>query len=81
LYNNLGWLYTEKKRFKEAEKVYLKAVQLNPKYANAYYNLGLLYDLHLKDDLGAIECFERYVELKGERTASVKKRLAEIRQR
>jgi tetratricopeptide (TPR) repeat protein len=81
LYNNLGWLYTEKKKFKEAEKAYLKAVNLNPNYANAYYNLGLLYDLHLKDELGAIECFEKYVELKGERTASVKKRLAEIRQK
>ena len=81
LYNNLGWLYTEKKKFKEAEKAYLEAIKLDPKYANAYYNLGLLYDLHLKDELGAIECFERYVELKGERSSAVKKRLAEIRQR
>jgi tetratricopeptide (TPR) repeat protein len=81
LYNNLGWLYTEKKKFKEAERAYLKAIKLNPNYANAYYNLGLLYDRHLKDELGAIECFERYVELKGEETAFVQKRLAEIRKR
>ncbi len=81
LYNNLGWLYIEKKKFKEAEKTYLKAIKLNPDYANAYYNLGLLYDLHLKDELGAIECFEKYIELKGERAAYVQKRLAEIKQR
>ncbi|HHT9118972.1 MAG TPA: tetratricopeptide repeat protein [Candidatus Hypogeohydataceae bacterium YC41] len=81
LYNNLGWLYTMKGEFKEAEKVYLKAIKLNPNYANAYYNLGLLYDLHLKDEMGAIECFEKYIELKGERSDSVQKRLAEIKQR
>lgn len=81
LYNNLGWLYIQKGKFREAEKSYLKAMELNPNYANAYYNLGLLYDLHLKDELGAIESFEKYIELKGEKDSYVQKRLTEIRQR
>ncbi len=81
VYNNLGWLYTEKGKHKEAETSYLKAIKLDPNHTNAYYNLGLLYDLHLGDELGAIECFEKYIALKGERAALVEKRLAEIRQR
>lgn len=80
-YNNLGWLYIQQKQYKEAEKAYLRAIKLEPSYANAYYNLGLLYDEHLNDDMGAIECFERYIALKGERATHVEKRLAEIRQR
>lgn len=79
--NNLGWLYTQKGRYKEAENTYLKALKIDPNYANAYYNLGLLYDKHLKDEIGAIECFERYIALKGDRSAFVQKRLTEIRER
>lgn len=80
-YNNLGWLYTQKGRYNEAELAYLRAVKADPDYANAYYNLGLLYDLHLNDELGAIEAFEKYVELGGEKSNSVRKRLQDIRER
>lgn len=80
-YNNLGWLYTQSTRYNEAELAYLRAIKADPNYANAYYNLGLLYDLHLNDELGAIETFEKYLELKGERSNWVRKKLKEIRER
>ncbi|HHT9117137.1 MAG TPA: tetratricopeptide repeat protein [Candidatus Hypogeohydataceae bacterium YC38] len=81
VYNNLGWLYTQQKKYREAETAYLKAVKTDPSYANAYYNLGLLYDKYLRDELAAVDCFEKYIDLKGERTAYVQKRLAEIREK
>ncbi|MCQ4575509.1 MAG: tetratricopeptide repeat protein [Candidatus Brocadiales bacterium] len=80
-HNNLGWLYTQKNRFNEAELAYLRAIKADPGYANAYYNLGLLYDLYLEDEIGAIEAFEKYIELKGQKSDSVRKRLREIRER
>lgn len=80
-YNNLGWLYTQNNRYKEAELAYLRAVKVDSEYANAYYNLGLLYDLYLNDELAAIEAFERYIELGGEHSDWVRRRLKEIRER
>ncbi|MFQ5956916.1 MAG: tetratricopeptide repeat protein [Candidatus Brocadiales bacterium] len=80
-YNNLGWLYTKNTRYNEAELAYLRAIKADPEYANAYYNLGLLYDLHLDDELGAIEAFENYIELNGERSNWARKRVEEIRER
>ncbi|MEE9584489.1 MAG: tetratricopeptide repeat protein [Candidatus Brocadiales bacterium] len=80
-YNNLGWLYTQKRRYNEAELAYLRAIKADPDYANSYYNLGLLYDLHLDDEIGAIEAFEKYMELGGDRSNSIRKRLKEIRER
>ena len=80
-HNNLGWLYTQEGRYNEAELAYIRAIKADPEYANAYYNLGLLYDLHLNDELGAIEAFERYIELGGEKSDAASKRLKEIRER
>ncbi len=43
-YNNLGLFYEEvKKDYIEAEKNYRQALEINPKYARAWYNLGILY--------------------------------------
>ncbi len=79
--NNLGWLYTKANRYNDAEMSYLRAIKADPGHANAYYNLGLLYDLHLDDEIGAIEVFEKYIELNGERADSVRKRLRKIKER
>ena len=78
-YNNLGGMYKKKGMYKEAELAYVKAIELNKEYTNAYYNLGLLYEENLDDELGAIRCYERYIELDGERSAYIKKKLDEIK--
>ncbi|MHC4277569.1 MAG: tetratricopeptide repeat protein [Planctomycetota bacterium] len=80
-YNNLGWLYSKRNRYNEAELAYLRAIKADPDYSNTYYNLGLLYDLHLDDELGAIEAYERHMALGGQRSNAVRKRLKEIRER
>ncbi|MBN1258451.1 tetratricopeptide repeat protein [Candidatus Peregrinibacteria bacterium] len=43
-YNLLGWSQLYKKDYKNAEKNLLKALELNPNLAAAYYNLGRLYE-------------------------------------
>ena len=35
-------LYGEMKRYKESEKMFRKALKLNPQYTEAYFNLGEL---------------------------------------
>lgn len=78
-YNNLGGMYKKKDMYKEAELAYVKAIEINEEYANAYYNLGLLYEENLDDELGAMACYEKYIELDGERSEYIKKKLDEIK--
>lgn len=48
--------------FEEAEKNYLKAIELNPELWEAYYNLGILY--HENNNINsAIEFYKRSIDL------------------
>jgi tetratricopeptide (TPR) repeat protein len=80
-YNNLGGMYKKTGAYKEAELAYVRAIEINEEYTNAYYNLGLLYEDNLDDELGAIACYEKYIELGGERSTYIKKLLDEIKAR
>jgi len=52
-----------KLQYKDAELLFKKAIELNPKYAEAYANLGALY-AKFKDYAKAIELYKRSIELK-----------------
>lgn len=41
--SNLGWAYYNKKAYESAEKCYLKALEIAPKFINALRGLGLTY--------------------------------------
>ncbi len=41
--SNLGWAYYNKKAYKNAEKYYLEALEIAPKFINALRGLGLTY--------------------------------------
>jgi Tfp pilus assembly protein PilF len=43
-YANLGWAYLNLEKLKEAEEAYRTAVQLQPKFAQAYYFLGVVLE-------------------------------------
>ena len=43
-YNNLAICYEKKKLFSRAEEWYLRALDVNPRYGPAHYNLGLFYE-------------------------------------
>lgn len=44
IYNARALSYVEKSDFKSAEDDYLKSIALDPKYQQAYFNLGTLYE-------------------------------------
>ncbi len=53
-------------KFAEARKAYEKAIGVNPSYAPAHRNLGVLLDLFIDDSLTAQSEFETYKALTGE---------------
>jgi tetratricopeptide (TPR) repeat protein len=50
-------------KFSQAESAYQQAVRFDPNYANAYLNLGVLFDLYLQQPQKALDAFEKYLEL------------------
>lgn len=74
LYYNLGVIAGTSKNEAEAEKYYLKAIELKPKYSNAYLNLAILkldVDVKIVEEMNTLgnsaKDNKRYDELKGER--------------
>ena len=60
VYNNLGWAYFKQGDLRQADKHLRMAVFLNPKFCNAWRNLGLLA-LAQRDTRGAVEHFTEAV--------------------
>jgi Flp pilus assembly protein TadD len=52
--------------FRDAEGSYERAISVDPNYAPAYRDLGVVADLYLGDPQRALTAFERYKELTGE---------------
>lgn len=63
--NWLGILYRESGDFARSEKAYLKALEVNPDYAAARLNLGILYDVSLKRPRDALAQYRLYQEQTG----------------
>jgi len=42
-YHNQGIIHAGRKEFREAEGLFLQALEINPDYAMAYYNLAVVY--------------------------------------
>jgi Flp pilus assembly protein TadD len=83
VWNELGVLDRQQGRFAEAEKAYRRAIELEPAYAPAYYNLAVLYELYiLRPDL-ALENYERYLQTGGTDAAGqdVEKWAGDLRRR
>jgi len=82
-WNELGVLGRQQGRFADAEQAYLRAIELQPDYAPAYYNLAVLYELYLPRPELALQNYERYLQLGGADSASsdVEKWVADLRRR
>lgn len=61
--NLMGFIHQEKGNILDAEKHYKRAIELNPGYAKAHYNLALIYDIYLSNIGSAIKHYEKYLEL------------------
>jgi len=62
-YNLRGQLNITAGKVHDAKKDYLKAIELKPEYANAQYNLALVYDIYLQEIELAIKHYEIYMSL------------------
>jgi tetratricopeptide (TPR) repeat protein len=83
VWSELGVLDRQQGRFVEAEKAYRRAIELEPEYAAAYYNLAVLYELYIPRPDLALENYERYLQIAGSdaRGRDVEKWVADLRRR
>lgn len=81
VYNQLGILYRESGRFTEARVAYESALKINPDYALAQRNLGILLDIYLQQPQQALVHYRAYAQLAGEQDKEAALWVAEIQQR
>jgi len=62
-YNLRGQLYIIEGEIHKAKDDYSRSIELKPGYANAQYNLALLYDIYLQEIELAIKHYEIYLSL------------------
>lgn len=62
--NHLAVVYRKKGKFIQAKNMLDAAIAADPYYANAYYNLGILYELYLQEPEKALENYQLYLDLK-----------------
>jgi len=81
--NQLALLKRRSGDFGAAESAWRKAIAANPDYLNAWYNLGVLYDLYLQDLPAALEHYQAYQILNSsaESDAIVARWIADLKNR
>lgn len=62
-HNLRGLIAVKNKQFKTAENKYQKAIAIDKSYANAHYNLALLYDIYYQDIDKAYLSYQQYLRL------------------
>jgi len=80
-YNELGMMHRTEGRFDAAEQAYRRALDLDPDYAYAHLNLGILYDLYLQQPDRALPHYERYRALAPGEAGTVDKWIADLKRR
>jgi len=53
----------EDERYKDALRLYHKAVQIDPNYEEAYIQIASIYDDHLEDKDRAVEWYQKYLDI------------------
>jgi len=61
--NLLGMIETKNGNFKKAETHYLLAIKNKSNYANAHYNIALLYDIYFQEIRKSIVHYRKYLKL------------------
>jgi len=80
-YNYLGIVYRINGQFPQSKIMYMQALGINANYANAQLNLGILYDLYLRDLPNAMESYQRYQKLLPQEDKEVTKWIADLKRR
>ncbi|UCE89659.1 MAG: tetratricopeptide repeat protein, partial [Pseudomonadota bacterium] len=80
-YNHLGIVHRQRGDFKKAQDAYRQALKIEPDYALAHRNLGILYDLYMGDLSRALKHYERYQALTGGDDRQVDKWIVDLKRR
>ena len=80
-HNHIGIIQRKNGEFKEALISYQLAIRSNPNYANAHLNIGVLYDIYLSNLTKALEHYERYQKITGEKDKKVANWIIDIKRR
>lgn len=80
-HNELGITYRQLGQFGKAREAYEKAIALDSSHAAAQLNLGILLDIYLWDSRAALQAYERYMALSPSGDDTVRKWIADIRNR
>jgi Flp pilus assembly protein TadD len=62
VWNELGVIRRREGRFADAEQAYRRAIELEPSFGLAYYNLAVLYDLYLQRPQLALDLYRQYLD-------------------
>lgn len=81
LLNYLGLVLRRQGKFSDAEKAYLSALGLNRRFAPAYRNLAILYELYLFDYARATQYYQAYQQLRPAEAKQVQVWLQNMTQR
>lgn len=77
----LGIINRNKGQFKEAYAYYDKALQIDPDYAYAHRNFGILLELYMGKLSEALDHYKRYQDLTKEEDQEVKRWIADLGRR
>ena len=80
-YNHLAVIQRQEGLFQQALDNYKKAINANHDYANAYLNLGILYDIYLQEFSKAQEQYVVYQRLTANSNENIDKWLIDIKRR
>lgn len=80
-HNLLGLVLREQGKFAEARQHYEAALQLDPQYARAHFNLGVLAELYLQDLPLALNHFRAYQSLQKEPDQTVSNWVIDLQRR
>lgn len=80
-HNHLGVLLRRQGEFETARQHYQKAIDSAPAYAQAYLNLGILFDIYFQDLAQALQHYQKYQSLRGEEDSRVAGWIIDIERR
>ncbi|MDH4274972.1 MAG: tetratricopeptide repeat protein [Gammaproteobacteria bacterium] len=79
--NLLGVVKRQQGQFEAAAHAYERCLDVDQSFADAHYNLGILYDLYLRDYPKAVQHYQQFLRLTGAESKEVRVWLDDLKAR